>query len=227
MSKITPNSECIQYADDSALYRSCKVNDKNLCIKQLQNDITSLSKWSVENNLVFNPNKTKFMIFSSQQISKYHNLKDDNVDIKCDNTIIERVQQFKFLGVVFDEHLKLNLQLDRILKSSRSTLEILKKVKRYTPEKVRKQLVESLIFSNIDYCNSLYIDLPSYQKDRITKLQRACAGFVYKKYGTIEDVINLKWLLINERIDFSISKTILKGLLDEITPSYLQIKVQD
>jgi len=126
MSKITPNSECIQYADDSTLYRSCKLKDKNTCVKQLEEDITSLSKWSGKNNLIFNSNKTKFMIFSSQQLSKYHNLKDDNLNIKCSNTIIERVEQFKIIGVTFDEHLKFNTQLDKILKSSYSTLAILK-----------------------------------------------------------------------------------------------------
>ena len=36
MSSITPNSNCIQYADDSTLYRSCKINKKDRCIKELE-----------------------------------------------------------------------------------------------------------------------------------------------------------------------------------------------
>ena len=34
MSSTTPNSNCIQYADDSTLYRSCKINKKDTCIKR-------------------------------------------------------------------------------------------------------------------------------------------------------------------------------------------------
>jgi len=154
-------------------------------------------------------------------------LKYDNFNINCDENTIERVEQFKILGILFDEHLKLKVQLDKTLKSCYSTLAILKKLKRYTSEKLRKQLVESLILSNIDYCNNLYFDLPNYQKDRITKLQQSCAGFIYKRYGTIEDVLKLKWLLFNERIDFAISKIIFKGLFDEKTPSYLKLQIQE
>ena len=40
MSSITPNSNCIQYADDSTLYRSCKINQKDTCIKELEKDLS-------------------------------------------------------------------------------------------------------------------------------------------------------------------------------------------
>ena len=45
MSSITPNKNCMQYADDSALYRSCKINKKDRCIKDLEKDLTSIAKW--------------------------------------------------------------------------------------------------------------------------------------------------------------------------------------
>ena len=40
MSSITPNSNCIQYADDSTLYRSSKINQKDTCIKELEKDLS-------------------------------------------------------------------------------------------------------------------------------------------------------------------------------------------
>ena len=43
MSSITPNTNCIQYADDSTLYRSCKINKKDKCIKELEKDLTSIA----------------------------------------------------------------------------------------------------------------------------------------------------------------------------------------
>ena len=69
MSSITPNSNCIQYVDNSTLYRSCKINKKDTCIKELEKDLTSIAKWSIETNLVFNTSKTKFMLTSSNQLS--------------------------------------------------------------------------------------------------------------------------------------------------------------
>ena len=69
MSSITPNSNRIQYADDSTLYRSCKINKKDTCIKELEKDLTSIAKWRIETNLVFNTGKIKFMLISSNQLS--------------------------------------------------------------------------------------------------------------------------------------------------------------
>jgi len=59
------------------------------------------------------------------------------------------------------------------------------------------------------------------------KIQQACAGIVYKIYPTLANAINLKWLLVDERIDFTISKIFFKGLLDEKTPDYLHLHTQE
>ena len=36
MSSITPNSNCMQYADDSAIHWSCQINQKDAYIKELE-----------------------------------------------------------------------------------------------------------------------------------------------------------------------------------------------
>ena len=43
----------MQYVDDSIIHRSCKINQKDTCIKELGKDISSIVKCSVENNLAF------------------------------------------------------------------------------------------------------------------------------------------------------------------------------
>ena len=207
MSSITPNSNCIQYADDSTLYRSCKINKKDACI-------TSIEKWSIETNLVFNTGKTKFMLISSNQLPPQHKLKDEQLQICFNNTELERVTEWKLLGL-------------KMLKDSYSHLCILKKLKRYTSQSVRKHLVESLIFSRLDYCNNLFIDLPQYQVRRMIKLQKSCASFVKGKFCSIENVISLKWLLVPERIDFTVLKMTFKGLLNERMPSNFQISIKE
>ena len=79
MSSIIPNSNCIQYADDSTLYRSCKINKKETCMKELGKGLTSIAKWSIETNLIFNTGKTKFMLITSNQLSARHKLKDEQL----------------------------------------------------------------------------------------------------------------------------------------------------
>ena len=81
MSSITPNSNCIQHADDSTLYRSCKTNKKDTCMKELEKDLIPIAKLSIETNLVFNTGKRKCMLISPNQLSTRHKLKDEPLQI--------------------------------------------------------------------------------------------------------------------------------------------------
>ena len=181
----------------------------------------------IETNLVFNTGKTKFLLISSNQLSARHKLKDEQLQICCNDTELERVTEWKLLVLTIDEDLTLNSHISKILKDSYSHLSILKTLKRYTSQSVRKQLVESLIFSRLDYCNNLFIDLPQYQVRRMIKLQKSCASFVKGKFCSIEDVVSLKWLLVPERIDFTVLKMTFKGLLNERMPSNFQISIKE
>ena len=78
-------------------------------------------------------------------MSQHHQFYNyDILKISYDNQTIKRVQQYKLLGVVIDEHFELYTHVRNIFKNGYSTLEILKKLKRYTSYQIRKHLVESL-----------------------------------------------------------------------------------
>jgi len=223
MNNLVPESECIQYADDSTIYQHCKPSDITKCINNLEKDITSISKWSNETNLIFNTNKTKYMTICSSQLSRHHQIKERKFMINCNGTTLDRVDKYKLLGMMIDDKFTFNEHIKKVLKECYSTLQILKKLKRYTSFKSRKMLVESLILSKIDYCNIIFIDLPKYQLNRLQKLQNISAGFVLQKYATQEDVVSLKWLLVNERINFNISKFIFKCIRSDEIPENLKI----
>ena len=70
------NSPCIQYADDTNFYEHCKVSEIPQSITTLSNAAKSIYAWSRDNNLVFNPKKTKFMLFSTKQMSTKHKLNE-------------------------------------------------------------------------------------------------------------------------------------------------------
>ena len=90
--------------------------------------------------------------------------------INCNNQTIERVQQYKLLGVIIDENFELYTHVRNIFKNGYSPLKILETLKWYTSYQSRKHLVKSLILSKIDYCNNLF-----YIKDyRNTKYNTNC-----------------------------------------------------
>ena len=68
--------------------------------------------------------------------------------------------------------------------------------------------------------------LPQYQKNRLEKLLQSCAGFVKCKYGCKNDVIDLKRLLLEERIDSSILKIVYNGINKKNMPANLKLELK-
>ena len=116
------------------------------------------------------------MAISTPQMKTHYQIKEEKISVKCNNITIERLSEWKLLGITLDKHFQLDKRISKLLKDCYSSLSMLKKLKLYTPLAVPKQLIESLIFSRLDYCNNLFIDLSQYQIKRLLKLQKACAG---------------------------------------------------
>ena len=74
---MTPESKCLQYAEDTTLYRACKAIQRHACINSIEKDIHSISRWSSDTNVIFNSAKTKVMVISIPQMSKHHQLKEE------------------------------------------------------------------------------------------------------------------------------------------------------
>ena len=68
------------------------------------------------------------MLIASKQLSARHNIKDEQLQICCNNTKLERVVEWKLLGLTIDENLTLNNHISKMLKDSYSHLRILKKL---------------------------------------------------------------------------------------------------
>ena len=101
-------SQCIQYADDSTIHKSCKANEVTKCSSELENELKLLEQWSKNTNLVFNCKKTKSLLFSTCRMSHHHQLyNNDIIKINCNNQTIEKVQQSKLLRAVIDKHFEL------------------------------------------------------------------------------------------------------------------------
>ena len=66
-------SQCIQYADDSTIYKSCKAKEVAKCSSELENELKLLEQWSKNTNLVFNCKRRNQcysqLIFNTQNVT--------------------------------------------------------------------------------------------------------------------------------------------------------------
>ena len=74
MKNILDGSECIQYADDSTIYRRCKIKNINKCSNEIKSELNAVEVWSKDANFLtrfFNPNKTNVIVISSRQMTQH------------------------------------------------------------------------------------------------------------------------------------------------------------
>ena len=228
---IVDNISCnsLQYADDTTLYQHCKLKNLQNCIEKLESNLQTVLDWALQNSLVFNDDKRKYMLFSSIQQSERHNLSQpDKCKLIHNNEPVERLNSTKILGVHFDENLTWITHVNNLIKSSHATLRSLRLFKRFIPYKVRKTLAETLILSNLKYYIPVYSQLPKYLIRRLQRTQNTVAGYVLGRYAKESDFITtLGWLPVQELMEFAIVKCTLSALNDPKWPKYVPIKFQE
>ena len=81
--------------------------------------------------------------------------------VKIDNLIITPSDQIKYLGIVINNSFNLKSHITIISKKSNYQLMNIRKIRKFITIKICTQLINSLAFSQINYCSSLLFSLPS------------------------------------------------------------------
>ena len=92
----------IMYADDTTLLGD--LNNDHDIEALLNNELCKITDWLQANKLSLNVNKTKFMVFHSDKRRVVYPV------LSINNTIIERVDTFNFLGLHISRNLKWKTQ---------------------------------------------------------------------------------------------------------------------
>ena len=194
------------YADDTQLYVSFSPKDncgEVEAIAAMERCIKDIQKWMKESKLQLNTDKTELLLIGTKQ-----QLQKINMSTLCvGNDLIKPSKEVKNLGVWLDPSLTMNTHINKTCSIAFHHLYNLRRIRKYLSQESVEVLIHSLIYSRIDYCNSLYLGLPDYQIQKIQRVQNAAARLAYNagKYCHITPLLfKLHWLPIRERILFKI-----------------------
>ena len=148
---IPASKKCSQYAEDTTLYHHTPVQDLAGGVSLMNNALFELHSCSNESNLALNPEKKKSMMFSTRQMFTRRNLSSFPLLLSAEGKDLKRVKNTKLLGVHVNENLLWDEHVKNLTSSCYATLASLRKIKHFTPYKLRKHLAESLILSRLDY----------------------------------------------------------------------------
>ena len=203
---VEPTKYTIEgFADDHQLIRKFLVT---LQVRALGEDIRNLMNhiavWMNEYFLCLNQGKTNILVIAPPSIQPEIIIRG----VFIENVCIRFVESAKNLGVILDNLLSFETQINKVVKSCNFIMMKISQIKGYLSQEQLKQLVSSYVFSKIDYCNSLYYGINS---DLITKLQRVqnCAVRLVTKRKVSnremdEILMDLHWLKVKFRSVYKI-----------------------
>ena len=122
-------------------------------------------------------------------------------------TMITPTDTARNLRFIFDSSLTFSKQFSSLFSACNYHICDLRHIRHTLDRKTASVITTSLVHSKLDYCNSLYLNLPQKQISRLQLLQNSLARAVtgIPKTEHITTVLkSLHWLKIEERIHYKI-----------------------
>ena len=208
------------YADDTQLFISFLPRDFTDSIAIVQSALGSISSWMAANFLSLNASKTEFMLIGNrQQLAK---LNQTGLTLP-DGSLIESSKTARNLGIVFDNHLTFHEHITQLSKACFYHIRDLRRIRSSIDYSTACLIATSIVHSKLDYCNSLYLNLPDCELNRLQFVQNSLARAVCKtpRYAHVTPVLkSLHWLKVRQRITYKVA-SLTYGVVQTSQPPYL------
>ena len=161
----------ILFADDTTiLCKNSKIENLN---KILTTESNKVIKWFSANKLLINLSKTNTMLFSNKR-------GNPKLHINIQNINLEEKSAVTFLGVIIDNKLQWKDHISYVCKKISITIGILRILKHSFPLHILRMLYMSLIFSYINYCNTVWGSAHPTHLRQLVTLQKKAVRIITK-----------------------------------------------
>ena len=203
------------YADDTLLFFASKsVRDIE---SQLTSDLENLISWFHSNFLILNVNKTKIMLIGTYQRFSAA----DGFSIRADNTDLDRVYAFKYLGVLMDQTLSWKDHIDSLGKKISSRLGMLRRARKVLPKATCVTLYNTMVLPLFDYCAAVWDGCGVGYKGYLDKLNRRAACIIEGRSVAADELFTVfSWPNLQARRDYLKCVLVYKSLRN-LAPAYL------
>ena len=101
--------------------------------------------------------------------------KFDNISLSYANNVVDRVDSFKYLGVVFDPQLSWDNHVNRISSNISKRIGIIRRVKYYLPPRTLNMLANALVMPHFDYCSTVWSNCSAHLSNSLQILHNRLA----------------------------------------------------
>ena len=219
------------YADDTSLVQpictfTSETNGNLNIADAINSELHLITDWLCLNKLSLNAKKTKMMIFHHRQ----RNISKINLQLSINNTKIEQVKEFNFLGILLDECMTWNPHIQNISGKISRVNGVLSRLKRFLPCNILNMIYNALIQPHLNYGVLLW----GNNVKRIHKLQKwALRSITLSKYNAhteplfkklnllkIQDIYTLCLLKFYYKYKNDLLPKFFAGMFDAIYPTH-------
>ena len=151
--------------------------DERRCKENLENCIVNIKNWMDENHLKMNDDKTEYIMFASNKMSK----KIQTQSISINGTNINKRECIQYLGAWLDEHLTLREHIKRKCRIAMVNLQCIHLIRQYLTWDTTQTLVLGIVMSHLDYMNAIFSGLPDKDLANLQRIQNVGAKLVLEK----------------------------------------------
>ena len=201
------------FADDHQLIKTFL---PVLQLQALDGDINKcfelITDWMNAFSLRLNATKTKILVITPSSLRDVIVIQGTFIDGTC----IRFDRSAKNLGVIIDNELTFKYHIDKIVRACFGNIRKLSKIRDFLTFEEMRTSVSALVFSPMDYCNSLFYGISEELLSRLQSVQNCAARLVRgkrkKKCSTKEFIRECHWLRVKERIAYKICLIVHKCL---------------
>ena len=132
------------YAYDTVIIGSCDTDLE--AVSANRDTLCHIKQWCNVNSIVVHPKRTKHMYVGSDR-----KVKGELAELHADDEVIERVRQFKYLGVVLDEKLNFVKYIETMTNVVTGKLISLTRIRKYMNMGTSLLLYKQMILPLLDY----------------------------------------------------------------------------
>ena len=171
------------------------------------------------NRLKMNPTKTKVLCVGTLGTLHHCALQELNIN----GELIQRTPRAKYLGVIIDEHLKMDQQITTKCRIAMLNLHQIKLLRQSLTMSLCKTLIQALVIAHLGNTYSAYIGIPDNQLMKLQRVQNIAVTITlnHKMHDSATDcLITLHWFPCKFHIIFKAMYLVYKGL-NGLAPKYI------
>ena len=162
------NYSCYLYTDDTAIVTTG--DEVENVASNLENALTISHEWIPDNKLSLSLSKTKVMFLGTTHKTQ----EAADIVVKCNNEVVQKVNSFKYLGIMIDKNLKFSEHVDYTKKKLFAKMKSLGRVRQFVNKKLALDLYRRLIIPHMDYGDIVYDAIGLGYNQKLQTIQNSC-----------------------------------------------------